>query len=50
MTTQAQFDLWFFVTYGTPQLGAYVDSVAQEKQYANAVSCVSYLYNCYDSC
>lgn len=42
-TLQNQFDLSYFVTYGTPQLAAFVDSVAQQKQYADAVSCASYI-------
>lgn len=40
---QNQFYLNYFITYGTPQLASYVDSVAQQKQYENAVSCASYI-------
>ena len=42
-TLQNQFDLSYFVTNGTPQLADFVDSVAQQKQYADAVSCASYV-------
>ena len=40
---QAQFDLSYFLTNGTPQLAAFVDAVAQQKQYSDAVSCASYI-------
>jgi hypothetical protein len=39
---QNQFDLQYFVANGTPALAALIDSVAQQKKYANAVSCASY--------
>lgn len=39
---QAQFDLAYFNTCGTPQLTAYIDSVAQQQRYNNAVACASY--------
>ena len=40
---QNQFDLNYFINTGAPQLAAYVDSIAQQKQYADAVSCASYV-------
>lgn len=40
---QNQFDLTYFVTQGAPQLAAFVDSVAQQQQYADGVSCASYI-------
>jgi hypothetical protein len=39
---QKQFDLLYFQSVGTPQLVSYIDSVAQKRQYENAVSCASY--------
>lgn len=40
---QNQFDLWYFVNIGQPQLMPYLDTVAQERQYDSAVSCASYI-------
>ena len=40
---QAQFDLSYFTTIGTPQLAAYIDSIAHQKQYDNAVSLATYI-------
>jgi hypothetical protein len=40
---QKQFDLWYFVTIGQPQLMPYLDTVAQERQYDSAISCASYV-------
>lgn len=40
---QAQFDLWYFVTVGQPQLMPYLDTVAQRRQYDSAISCASYI-------
>lgn len=40
---QAQFDLVYFNADGTPQLTAYIDSVAQQQRYDNAVACASYV-------
>lgn len=40
---QAQFDLWYFVNIGQPQLMPFLDSVAQERQYDSAISCASYV-------
>ena len=40
---QSQFDFMFFVTQGTPLIAAYVDTVAQQRNYDNAVSCASYV-------
>lgn len=40
---QSQFDLSYFVTNGTLMLSAFVDSVAQQKQYDDGVSCASYV-------
>lgn len=39
---QNQFDLSYFINVGTPELAKFIDSVAQQKQYADAVSCASY--------
>jgi hypothetical protein len=40
---QIQFDLWYFVNIGRPQLKPYLDNVAQERQYDSAISCASYI-------
>ena len=40
---QNQFDLACFVSDGTPALAKYIDSVAQQRQYTDAVSCASYV-------
>lgn len=39
---QYEFDLDYFINYGIPMLEQYIDSVAQQRQYGNAVSCASY--------
>ncbi len=46
---QAQFDLSYFVSVGTPQLVAYIDSVAQQRQYNDTLSCISYLNSSVDT-
>lgn len=42
-TYQSQFDFDSFVTIGTPLIAKFVDSVAQQKNYNDAVSCASYI-------
>ncbi len=39
---QNQFDLWYFVNTGQPQLMPYLDTVAKQRQYDSAISCASY--------
>lgn len=40
---QSQFDLDYFLSCGKPMLENYIDSIAQQKLYNNAISCISYL-------
>ena len=42
-TLEALFNFYAFVDGGTPLLAAYVDSVARQQQYNDAVSCASYI-------
>jgi hypothetical protein len=42
-TLEALFNFYAFVDAGTPLLAAYVDSVARQQQYNDAVSCASYV-------
>jgi hypothetical protein len=39
---QHMYNVYQFVDKGTPRLKSYLDSVAQQKQYADAISCTSY--------
>ncbi len=40
---EALFNFYTFVDEGTPLLATYIDNVAQQKQYKDAVSCASYI-------
>lgn len=40
---EASFNFYAFVDTGTPLLASYIDSVAQQEQYNDAVSCASYI-------
>ena len=42
-TLESLFNFYTFVDEGTPLLAAYIDNVAQQKQYKDAVSCASYI-------
>jgi hypothetical protein len=42
-TLESLFSFYAFIDAGEPLLAAYIDSVAQQQQYASAVSCASYV-------
>lgn len=42
-TYQHQFDYDYFTNVGLSMLEQYIDSVAQQKNYSSAISCISYI-------